>query len=504
MPALQDGQPVVEAKNLGVKFSLSNKRDDIKSSLFNLLFHKKKKCDKKEFWALQGVDLDAFKGEIIGIIGSNGAGKSTLCRVISKLLKPDAGSIVVRGDVSALLSLGTGFNKELTGKENIYLNGMMLGFSKKEIDRLYHEIVDFSGIDSFIEQPLKYYSSGMQSRLGFSIAAMLEPEILVLDEALSTGDISFKEKSAGKMKEIVDRARVVLIVSHDIDFIAKKCSKTIWIENGTVKAFGKSGDVCEQYKREATPKTKKKKSIICLKESERIIGEETIIKVSDLSLKYKLQDKEIWALKNVNFTVNKGEILGIIGQNGAGKSTLCKALSQILRQDEGNIEINGHVATLFGFGTGFNSQLSGADNIYLNGLMLGLPRKRIEQSYDDIIDFSGLGSYIHAPVKNYSSGMKSRLGFSIASMLEPDIFIIDEALAVGDASFYEKASEKMQEMIAASKAVIVVTHSMRFVEKVCTRALWLDKGEVMYDGDPKDAVMRYREYTKKRKTDNAN
>lgn len=497
MNGLNASQKIIDAKDVGVKFNKDDKRDDIKSSIYDLILRKsEEENEEKEFWALKHISFEGFKGEIIGIIGSNGAGKSTLCRVISKLLRPDAGTMQVRGEVSALLSLGTGFNKELSGKENIYLNAMMLGFSKKQINNLYNEIVDFAGLGEFVEQPIKYYSSGMKSRLGFSIAAMLEPEILVLDEALNTGDISFRDKAAVKMKEIVHNAKMVLIVSHSLDFIEKNCTKAIWIDKGTVRALGEPKTVCEQYKLEAAPKVKRKKIIPNLKKTEVQTEDEIVIKVSNLGLQYNLKNKKFWALKNVDFTVKKGEIIGIIGHNGAGKSTLCKVLSKIYKPDEGSIYINGDVAALLSFGTGFNGQLSGTDNIYLNGLMLGMTKDRIDQVFNSIIDFSGLKKHINRPVKHYSSGMKSKLGFSIASMLEPDIFIIDEALSVGDISFYEKASARMQEMILTSKAVIVVTHSMKFVEKVCTRAIWINKGELIFDGKPEEVIEVYSKISK--------
>jgi len=493
-------QPIIDAKNVGVKFDLNKRREDIKGAVLNFLLHKKEKENKEnDFWALKSISFEGFKGDIIGILGSNGAGKSTLCKVISKLLRPDRGEMQVRGEVSALLSLGTGFNQELSGKENTYLNGMMLGFSSRQIDVLYNEIADFSGLGDFIDQPMKYYSSGMKSRLGFSIAAMLKPEILVLDEALNTGDMGFQEKAAIKMKEIVKTARMVLIVSHDLGFIEKNCTKAIWVDSGEVKAIGEPKSICEQYKALVlanAPPRKATKVIANLKKTEENIGDEIVIEAKNLGLKYNLKNKKFWALKDINFTVKKGEIIGIIGHNGAGKSTLCKILSKIFKPDEGKVEINGDVAALLSFGTGFNGHLSGADNIYLNGLMLGLPKERIQQTYDDIVDFAELQDHIHKPVKNYSTGMSSRLGFSIASMIEPDIFIIDEALSVGDISFYEKATERMQEMLTTSKAVIVVTHSMDFVEKVCTRALWINKGELIFDGEPKEAVEKYRQRVK--------
>ncbi|HBC93041.1 MAG TPA: teichoic acid ABC transporter ATP-binding protein, partial [Pelotomaculum sp.] len=198
-----------------------------------------------------------------------------------------------------------------------------------------------------------------------------------------------------------------------------------------------------------------------------------------------------------NFTVHEGDIVGIIGPNGAGKSTLCRVLSGILKADKGEVFVEGEVTALLSFGTGFNMQLTGRDNVYLNGMMLGIPKKKLLGLYEDIMEFSGLGKFMDQPVKNYSNGMKSRLGFSVAAMIKPDLFIIDEALSVGDASFFEKASAKIQELIGKAKAVIVVTHNMSFVEKVCTRALWLGDGIIKFDGDPKEAVIQYRQSLKR-------
>ena len=171
-------------------------------------------------------------------------------------------------------------------------------------------------------------------------------------------------------------------------------------------------------------------------------------------------------------------------------------ISDILKPDTGSIYVNGSITALFSFGAGFNIQLSGRDNIYLNGMMLGIPKKRLESLYPDIVDFSGLSKFIDQPVKNYSSGMKSRLGFSIAAMIKPDVFIIDEALSAGDLSFYEKASAKIQELITTAKLVIIVTHNLPFVERVCTRAIWIENSSIMWDGEPKETVNKYHNSVK--------
>ena len=487
-------KPLIQANNLSVKFVLGNKREDLQSLTYNIL--KKKKKD--EYWALRDINLTCYSGEILGIIGANGAGKTTLCRVISGLLRPDIGDIRVNGDVSALLSLGTGFNNELSGEENVYLNGMMLGLSKKEINVLLPEIVEFSGLQRFIQQPLKHYSSGMRSRLGFSIAAMIEPQVLVLDETLSVGDLEFSNKAAQKMQDIVSKAKLVIVVTHQTEFVQKYCTKALWIDKGKVASFGAPENVVASYK-ESIASTPQKTKIVELAETRPRAGTRDVVIVNELGLRFSLsqinkeKDDSFWALKNVSFKVREGDILGIIGPNGAGKTTLCRVLSGILKEDKGEVHINGDITALLTFGTGFNPQLTGRDNIFLNGMMLGIRKKKLEKLYIDIVKFSGLEKFMDKPVKSYSKGMISRLGFSVAAMIKPDVFIIDEALSVGDASFYEKASYKIQEMIGKAKAVIVVTHNMGFVEKVCTRALWLEKGKITFDGDPKEVVTRYRQ-----------
>ncbi|MTI95325.1 MAG: ABC transporter ATP-binding protein [Firmicutes bacterium] len=478
----------VIAKDLGIKYLAGRKGEDLKSLVLN------PRVRSGVFWALRQVDFSCFAGDVVGIIGSNGAGKTTLCRVISNLLRPDEGSMTVKGEVSALLSMGTGFNHGLSGKDNIFLNGMMLGFSKKEITKMYDDIVEFSGLHEFINQPIKKYSSGMRSRLGFSIATMLNPEILVLDEALSTGDADFKARAMQKTKELVANAKIVIIVSHNIDFIAKNCSKAVWIDRGRVMAHGEPAEVCDKYRAMVAEKRlKKPPKRLRLRKTETLPGDEIVIEAKDLGLKYNLDGKDFWALRHCNLAVKEGDILGVIGHNGAGKSTLCKLISEILKPDEGSISVKGNINALLSLGSGFNRQLSGRDNIFLNGLLLGIPKKELEYLYDDIVEFSGLEKSIHLPVKNYSSGMVSRLGFSIAAMLEPDIFIIDEALSAGDMSFYERASERIQEMVKSAKAVVIVTHSMKFVQNVCTRAVWMKQGNIIQEGNPGEIIEMYRQ-----------
>ena len=501
LESAQASQPLIEAENLGIKYQGGRKRQDFKSLAHKYLLGSR--SSSEAFWALRDVSFMAYPGDVLGIIGSNGAGKTTLCRVLSGLLRPDRGSVCVRGNVSSLLSLGTGFNKELPGRENVFLNGMMLGYSRRQMAELLPAIEDFAGLGPFIDQPIKYYSSGMKSRLGFSIAATLEADILVLDEVLGTGDLDFQERAVAKMQELVSKANLVVVVSHNLEFIQKNCNQALWIDGGRLQSFGEPAEVAARYQETYAAKPKAKKKIVNFRETHSEVGQQQTIEAENLGVYFSLGKKPFWALKEVQFQAMEREIVGIIGHNGAGKSTLCRVLCGIMREDEGRVQVKGEIAALLSFGTGFNSQLSGRDNIYLNGMMLGLSKKAIRAKEKEIIEFSELEKHIDKPVKNYSSGMKSRLGFSIAAMLQPDIFVVDEALSAGDISFKEKATLRMQEMLEEAKTVLIVTHSLGFVEKVCTRALCLHQGKIVFDGDPKQAVKFYKDSVKKAKRTSA-
>lgn len=495
---LEETEKVILADQVGVKYESTSRRQDFRSLSFDILLGRR--AEKKEFWALKELSFTGFSGEILGIIGSNGAGKTTLCKVVAGILQPDSGTMDVKGEVSALLSMGTGFNKELSGKENVYLNGMMLGMSRKEVKVFFEKIHEFSGLGDFITHPVKHYSSGMKSRLGFSIAAMLEPEILVLDETLNAGDLEFGERASEKMKELVKKAKMVIVVTHNIGFVEKNCTRAIWIDGGSVRAEGKPGEVASMYK-EFIPKKRKKKKLLQLKRTKTKVKDREMVSVKNLGIRFQINKKDFWSLRNVNFSVYEGDIVGVIGHNGAGKSTLCRTLCGIYRPDEGETIVKGETSALLSFGTGFNNQLTGLDNVILNGMMMGISKKRIYALRDEIIGFANLEEHMEKPIKHYSSGMKARLGFSIAAAIQPELFIIDEALSAGDLEFQEIASEKIQELITNARAVIVVTHNMKFVEKVCTRTIWLNQGEVVFDGSPKEAVSQYRKFMKKKKND---
>jgi lipopolysaccharide transport system ATP-binding protein len=201
----------------------------------------------EDFWALKDVTFEVKPGEVIGIIGRNGAGKSTLLKVLSRITKPTKGEVQLRGRVGSLLEVGTGFHPELTGRENVYLNGAILGMSRREVARKFDEIVAFAGVENFLDTPVKRYSSGMYVRLAFAVAAHLEPEILLVDEVLAVGDHTFQRKCVGRMSDIANSGRTVLLVSHDLPMLAKLSTVAVWIDQGRVKQHGAPTDVIKNY-----------------------------------------------------------------------------------------------------------------------------------------------------------------------------------------------------------------------------------------------------------------
>jgi lipopolysaccharide transport system ATP-binding protein len=253
---------IIEVKNIGKKYKITHEKGgyialrDVISNIFKNPFNsiKSKAKDilgletKEEFWALRDVNFEVMKGEVIGIIGRNGAGKSTLLKILSQITPPTTGEIKLYGTVGSLLEVGTGFHPELTGRENIFLNGAILGMKKKDIVRKFNEIVKFAEIEKFLDTPVKYYSSGMYVRLAFSVAAHMETDILIIDEVLAVGDIEFQKKCLGKMEDITSKeGRTILFVSHNMGTVRQLCSKTILMENGKITDFGETEEVIEKY-----------------------------------------------------------------------------------------------------------------------------------------------------------------------------------------------------------------------------------------------------------------
>ncbi len=242
---------MIDIKNVSMKFNLGIEKDfSLKQAFVEMFNGKKKKKSYDGFWALKNVTFHVDKGEVVGLIGSNGAGKSTLLKVVSGVMKPTKGKVITNGVISPMIELGAGFDQNLTARENIYLNGAILGYSKKFIDEKFEEIVEFSELKDFLEVPVKNFSSGMTAKLAFSIATIVDPEILIVDEILSVGDIKFQEKSKNKMMEMIRGGTTVLYVSHSLESIKDLCTKVVWIEHGEVKKVGNTKDVCDAYYKE--------------------------------------------------------------------------------------------------------------------------------------------------------------------------------------------------------------------------------------------------------------
>jgi ABC-type polysaccharide/polyol phosphate transport system ATPase subunit len=274
------GDVVIRAEGLGKKYVIGHESTERYSTLRDILAQQGRRLlrsardmaagraliagdEREEFWALRDVDFEIRRGEVVGIIGRNGAGKSTLLKVLSRITEPTEGRVTIDGRVASLLEVGTGFHPELTGRENIYLNGAILGMTRAEIRRKFDEIVDFAGVEKFLDTPVKRYSSGMYVRLAFSVAAHLEPEILVVDEVLAVGDAEFQKKCLGKMQNVAGEGRTVLFVSHNRAAVSRLCPTAIWMHEGRVRAQGETTALLAEYGRfaAASPQQVEKRKV---------------------------------------------------------------------------------------------------------------------------------------------------------------------------------------------------------------------------------------------------
>jgi lipopolysaccharide transport system ATP-binding protein len=238
--------PIIEIESVSKKYFISQNSayyKTLRESLSSFAFNR----PKRQFWALRDITFSVNPGETLGVIGKNGAGKTTLLKILSKITRPTSGKGKINGRVASLLEVGTGFHPELTGKENIYLNGVILGLKKKEIDKNFEKIVEFAGVSDFLNTPIKHYSSGMWARLAFSVAAHLDPEILLIDEVLSVGDAEFQKRSLAKMNDLSVSGRTVIFVSHNMPAVRKLCKKCIYLSEGQIKKTGEVNEVIDEY-----------------------------------------------------------------------------------------------------------------------------------------------------------------------------------------------------------------------------------------------------------------
>lgn len=237
---------VIQVRDVSMHFNLMEEKvDSIKEYVVKLL---KGKLLYNDFIALNHVSFDVQKGDILGFIGFNGAGKSTLLKILAGVLTPTTGSVTVKGTIAPLIEVGAGFDPELTARENIYLNGAILGYSKAFIEQKFDSIIEFAELKDFVNVPVKNFSSGMYARLGFSIATAVQPDILIVDEVLSVGDFRFQQKCEERIRKMIEEGVTILLVSHDMGMIERLCNKVLWLDHGKMKKIGKTAEVCEEYK----------------------------------------------------------------------------------------------------------------------------------------------------------------------------------------------------------------------------------------------------------------
>ena len=274
-----DSSLAIEATNLSKKYRLgtigmSSLREDLcrwwgrkkqnasqKINTSTAGIDQSRMINNSEFWALHDLNFKIPKGEVVGLIGANGSGKSTLLKILSRITEPTQGEVKIRGKVASLLEVGTGFHPELTGRENVYINGAILGMTRREVDAKFEEIVEFAGVSDFIDTPIKRYSSGMTVRLGFAVAAHLDPDILIVDEVLAVGDAAFQKKCLGKMENISNNGKTIIFVSHQMPMVEKLCKNTLLLKDGIIQNFGKTKDIVNLYLKSSTPVCKEGHSV---------------------------------------------------------------------------------------------------------------------------------------------------------------------------------------------------------------------------------------------------
>ena len=246
-------QNMIEVQNVSMRFNLGIEKNNSLKQIMVDLFSKKAREERKarkkqnEFWALSDVSFTVERGEVVGFVGSNGAGKSTLLKVVAGVMKPTKGQVLSAGNICPMIELGAGFDMDLNARENIYLNGAVMGYSREFLDGKFQEIVDFSELHDFLDVPVKNFSSGMIARLAFSVATQVDPEILIVDEILSVGDLNFQQKSEAKMRSMISGGTTVLYVSHSLESIRSLCDKVVWLEHGKVVVTGGTEEVCAAY-----------------------------------------------------------------------------------------------------------------------------------------------------------------------------------------------------------------------------------------------------------------
>ncbi len=368
-------KPILEIQNISKKFRIQHETQpylSLRDSIINTIkspFQKTAGSKDEDFYALNNISFNIMPGESVGIIGKNGAGKSTLLKILSKITPPSSGKIISRGRIASLLEVGTGFHPELSGRENIFMNGSILGMRKKEILKNFDAIVDFAGVEKFIDTPLKHYSSGMQLRLAFAVAAFLENEILIIDEVLAVGDAEFQKKCMGKMEDVTHSGRTVLFVSHNMGIVTQLCSKGIYLERGIVKKEDSISNIIAQYLHSEDNasfinETKTQQKIDLLKV-------QTTNNNTELKSTFKV-DEEIYIPFKLRINANNSGYSLMITITNLLKSPVFSA-ETIIDNEDIVLKINKHFLT---------------EGQYNLSLRIHIPNKELVHHYEDLLTFS--------------------------------------------------------------------------------------------------------------------
>ena len=448
---------------------------------------------------LDHIDLDVKEGSIMGLMGENGAGKSTMMKCLFGTYQKDEGTVFLNGKEvnfsSPKESLENGIamvHQELNQcLERNVLDNLFLGrYPLKRTGTVDENRMKTEAAELFrklnmtvnLTAPMKTMSVSARQMVEIAKAISYNARLIVLDEPTSSLTVKEVTKLFEMMRNLKAQGISLVYISHKMDEIFEICDEVSVMRDGKMVL------------------TKETKETSMNELIAAMVGRtldnrfppvdnepgDVVLNVEHLSTKFEPN------LKDITFDVKEGDVVGIIGKNGAGKSTLLKLLSRVTSPTTGIIRAKGRIASLLEVGTGFHGEMTGRENIYMNGSILGMTRSEINRKLDDIIDFAGIERYIDTPVKRYSSGMTVRLGFAVAAFLDPEILVVDEVLAVGDAEFQRKAIGKMQDVSRGEgRTVLFVSHNMSAIRSLCHRGVVLDNGMVSFDGETEDAVQFY-------------
>ena len=574
--------------------------------------------------ALDGLDLEVGPGEVLGIVGPNGSGKSTFLKVVAGVVRPTSGAVAVRGVVGSMIELGLGFHPDLTGMENIWCSGVVMGFDRATVAAAVGPVADFCGLGRALEDPLRTYSTGMAARLGFAVATHLPVDVLAVDEVLSVGDEDFQARCLEKVRELSALGVTVLFVSHELPLVAAVCGRAVQLRAGRIVDDGPAAEVVERYLTTAPSRFRRAPSsplsieggalstveapdgtrvhldldlsvarplddVVAAVDMElptvapgvvwstssspvgrvgegrfrlrgvstpvpvasgmirvlpalvdgrtqqlldvarhdlvlgdrpgapvadvavtfqssptaaRVVGRaartavaDPVVRVDGAVKTFRLRGAKgrgrVVALDGLDLEVGRGTSLGIIGPNGSGKSTLLRAVAGIAGLDAGTVRTAGRVVPVLDLGPGFHPELSGRENVVVAAGLLGLARDEVARVVDATLDAAELGDAVDRPVRTFSSGMRARLGFALATSSSPDVLLVDELLAVGDEDFRRAALERVVELRDGGTTVMFVSHDLRLVGEFCDRVVRIEQGRVVDDGEPDEVVERY-------------